>query len=268
MQGEDFSVVLAKGGIYTPAEYDTDALQNDLVVDMFFNRQADQVMKYTVLTGVRDIVEVGSDLVEKAVSKRLGMEFDWKRCPLGLGYSNTHQHVLYSTKPWKTVEQFESIRETWETYTKNNKQCIKTLDDYKSFSDRVEAVALMDTPDGKYLRKKDGDLARLRQLLCSAWKHSAAGISQETSELSAREFAEFLTSCGIPCKKTDVENAKNRLFRPKTCPSTDVALLALSKVKEVHPTLDTDAFIYDGAISEDAVCIQTDYNCSFVARCT
>ena len=62
-----------------PHHFDDVWLQNRRIVEMFFARTADDVIPMKVKTGVRDMVLFDADLVDRALSKRLNMEFDWKR---------------------------------------------------------------------------------------------------------------------------------------------------------------------------------------------
>lgn len=98
----DFHIVLAKGGIYTPPEFEEDDEQNAEIVRMFFERNPDTRIEVEAKTGVRDMVEYNADFVEKIFSKRLNMEFDWKRAPYAVTESETYGHIAFSTQPWVT----------------------------------------------------------------------------------------------------------------------------------------------------------------------
>jgi hypothetical protein len=84
---KDFHIVLAKGGIYTRGEYENDQSKNKHIVHKCFNRKPTDQIYMEVKTGIRDMVEFDSDLVEKKVTKRLNMEYDWKRLPYAIGMS-------------------------------------------------------------------------------------------------------------------------------------------------------------------------------------
>lgn len=262
---KDFSIVLAKGGINTPEHYDTDALQNDYVVDLFFNRTPDSVLNSYPLTGVRDIIELDTDLVSKIVTKHLGMEFDWKRQPHGVGFSQQHQHLVFSTRPWETVEQFEEIRSIWQGYNKDKRHCLKSINDYQHFAEYCLMANYRKSETGKYMRKSDGDLKRLRQLLAAAYKQHLHGMQTIKASISATQFAAFLVRCGIPCKRADIENAKNRTFIPNSCPATEAVLTALGKIKETLPALEIDKFLATGDIS-DGIVLEQRTDCQFVQR--
>jgi hypothetical protein len=227
--------VLAKGGLFTKPESETTAQQNQEVIDQFFKRQPDTVIRVESLTGIRDIVEKDADLVPKEITKRLSMEYDWKRQPTAVQVSPEYDHIYFSTRPWKTIDQFKQVRQFWTEFTKGDPHCVKTVEDFDTFADYLECRAL--SPEkSKYLRKNSPDIHRLRQALCSAWQHSEAGLVK-TNKMTAREFATTLESIGIPCKRTDVENGKKKPFEPNTCPPTRQTIDLLNKVKLTFPKL-------------------------------
>ncbi len=258
-------IVLAKGGIFIPPEFEEKADQNDEILRMFFNRQPDTVIRIEAKTGIREMVDYDADFVEKVFDKRLNMEFDLKRCPVAAIHSNRYDHLAFSTKPWQSVEQFRTIKEYWQEYTKGDPKCLKTLDDFYDFSAFVETRSFVDTDTGKYMRKKDGDIARLRQKLCSAYKQGMAGLQPKMMGLSDEGFAELLTAVGIPCKKTDVENAKRLPFTPNACPPTEAVCYRLMDLTLHLPTLDAELFLYDGSAS-NPIRLAADVSCPFLAK--
>ena len=262
----DFSIVLAKGGINTPDFYDTDELQNEFIVNLFFERTPESELKSFPLTGVRDIIELDTDLVSKIVTKRLSMEYDWKRQPKAIGFSTLHQHLVFSTNPWESVEQFEEIRSLWEGYNKDKKHCLKTVDDYQHFSKYLLLANYKKSETGKYLRVTDGDLKRLRQQLAAAYKQQLCGMESLRSNVTAAKFSDFLRSNGVPCKRSDVENAKNREFVPHSCPPTAAVIKALQEIKTSIPALDTEMFLGESAVSNGIV-LEQSTDCPFVLRC-
>lgn len=265
---KDFCIVLAKGGINTPEQYDTDELQNELIVEKFFNRTPDDISTYGVFTGVKDIIELETDLVSKIVTKHLSMEFDWKRQPSGIGFSKEYNHLMFSTKPWLTVEQFEMTREFWLDYVKTKKKCIKTVDDYKMFVEYCNLKNFTDTPTGKYLRKNQGDIKRLRQMLGIAYKQSLCGINYYSHFNGSNTiFADFMNAMGIPCKRSDVENSRNREFEQYSCPPTPAVIAALNRIKMKIPTLEIEQFLAGENIS-NWIPLSESEDCDFVKRCS
>jgi hypothetical protein len=140
----DFHIVLANGGIYTPPEFEEDDEQNAEIVRMFFERTPETRIIVEAKTGVRDMVEYNADFVEKIFSKRLNMEYDWKRAPFAVTESKTYGHIAFSTRPWVKREQFVTIRDNWNEYVKNDPHCLKTLDDFDEFSSFVESRTFLE----------------------------------------------------------------------------------------------------------------------------
>ena len=241
---KNFHIVLAKGGIFTPPEFEEVNDQNDEIVRLFFERTPDTVIRVEAKTGIREMVEHDADFVEKYFDKRLNMDFDWKRRPALAKWSDRYQHVSFHTTPWYSVDQYSQMRSFWEEYGKGNPVCIKTLDDFDRFTQYVETRSLIQSDAAKYMRKVDGDVARLRQQLCAAYKQGKAGLAPKMFGFTNVEFAEFLTYIGIPCKKTDVENGKRHPFVPHACPATEEVLILLFNLKLHIEHLEEDLLIY------------------------
>ena len=81
---EGEKVVLTKGGIKLDAVL-TKQEQNDKILRMFFKRKPTDKMDVTLGAGIREMYEQGMDFVDKEMTKRLSMEFDWKRLPHSAG---------------------------------------------------------------------------------------------------------------------------------------------------------------------------------------
>lgn len=202
----------------------------------------DFLMAVESLTGVRDIVEHDADLVTKELQKRLNMEYDWKRQPSDIQTFSEYNRIFFSTQPWYSVHQFEEIRDLWDEFTKTDNRCIRTLEEFNTFADYVECRAI-DPKAAKYLKKENPDINRLKILLCSAWQHDRAGLTKGFPK-TAKQFAELLTSYGIPCRRTDVENGMKREFQPHSCPPTEAAKNLLNNLKNRFPRLAVDQFLH------------------------
>lgn len=259
------NVVLAKGGIYLPETLEDVWAQNDFVVRLFLNRTPADVIRMKIKTGIRDIVNFDSDLVDKALVKRLSMEFDWKRKPLAVRQVSGPSHVAFSTCPWETVDEFMMMRSYWEAFTKQSPFCLKSSADYRQFASYVMTHSSLGREDARYLRKNNGDVRRLRQSLGSAWRTSKAGLVWQQDCIGNAEFATILEDAGIPCSRADVENDSRKPFEPKRCPPTPAVLDALTKLTERFPLLEIDAFIVDTGSQIDLLSA-LDADCPFMAR--
>src|SRR5690606_28878496 len=76
----DNGIVLQKGGIKTNP---LNGLfeENQETLRLFFNRSPDQKIQYKSGVGIKDMLRGETDFVFRSVTKRLSMEFDWKRKP-------------------------------------------------------------------------------------------------------------------------------------------------------------------------------------------
>lgn len=259
------NVVLAKGGIYLPETLEDVWAQNAYIVDLFIKRTTGDVIPMKIKTGIRDIVNFDSDLVDKSVVKRLSMEFDWKRKPLAVRQSNDPNHVAFSTVPWDNVDEFMMMRDYWEGFNKQSPFCLKSIVGYKQFATYVMTHSSLGKENSLYLRKVNGDLKRLRQSLGSAWRTSKGGLVWQQDRISNADFAAILEAAGIPCSRTDVENDSRKPFEPKKCPPTPAVFEALSNLSERFPDLETDAFIVNAENKIDLLAA-LDADCPFIAR--
>lgn len=242
-KGGSKNVVLAKGGIRLPEFIDDTARENSEIVRLFLNRSPDDQVTLRLKTGIRDIVTFDADLVDKSLTKRLSMEFDWKRKPRSAVQSTTPEHVVFSTDPWTTVDEFILMRQYWEEFAIQTPFCLKSLTDYRHFATYVMSQSSLGKTDSKYMRREGGDLKRLRQSLGAAWRHSKAGLIWQQDNISNAEFASILSGAGIAATRADIENAARKPFAPKKCPPTPAVYEALAKLSCQFPALEVDAFI-------------------------
>jgi hypothetical protein len=263
--GGSTNVVLAKGGIRLPEFIEDTALENEEIVRLFLNRSPDDQVTLRLKTGVRDIVTFDADLVDKSLTKRLSMEFDWKRKPHAAAQATSPDHVAFSTLPWNTVDEFILMRRYWEEFAIQTPFCLKSIADYRQFATYVMSQSSLGKGDSKYMRRDGGDLKRLRQSLGAAWRHSKAGLVWQQDDICNAEFASILTDVGIPAKRADIENAARKPFAPKKCPPTPDVLEALSKLACQFPSLEIDALI---ASSSGAIDLLSAINapCPFVEK--
>ncbi|NOD84032.1 hypothetical protein GS611_07230 [Ruegeria sp. HKCCD6119] len=261
---EDETVVLAKGGIKLDAIL-SKAEQNNKIVDLFFDRKPTDTMTVTMGVGIREMYEQGMDFVDKTMTKRLSMEFDWKRRPEAAGDvavttkdGQSRTHLAFSTQPWDTVDQFNTTRAIWADYNKQAGHCLKSVSDYQTWSEYFEGKLAAQGPAGAYIAKEDGVLKRLRRDLSIAHRLRKAGTHKINVEsfqrdnitpdykLKVKEFAQILNDgFGIPCTKTDVDNArKKKVFVPHQVPRTAKSVELLVNIKQaLFPELDVEQFL-------------------------
>jgi hypothetical protein len=264
--------ILAKAGISVSHIYETVEDQNDYICDLFFKREPNEKITSPSLIGIRDIFDHEADLVETELTRRLNMEFDWKRRPFAIGYSTEFNHVVFSTEPWQNVEEFRRVRELWDEFQKKKPTPIKTIDDYRGFSTYAESVLLLTGDDKKYARLVDLDLGRLRNVICWAWHHDKGGIKKfvhckDGSVLlinTAKNLANFLSSIGIKPSQDDVENAKKKI-KFRLCPLTDRCKKLLGSLREFFPEIREEE-LFAPAAKVISLTPKQASECPFVSR--
>lgn len=262
---EDGSLVLAKGGIKLNSRL-SKAEQNREIVQVFARRKPTDVLNYTIGMGIRDMYVQGTDFVDKDVSKKLSMEFDWKRKPASPrdahipgGLFTNDKHLSFSSAPWGDVHEFMQTRELWVQFQTSSPRCLKSLDDFQAFAMFAEGRTALTGKAGTYLRRESGALKRLRQQLALAHKFGSAGTRvhqtivfdgstiQSNSKITAQLMAQFLTEvAGIPTTKFDISNASKRKteFVPGLVPNTSEAREKLNLIKErLFPALQIEEFL-------------------------
>lgn len=235
------NIVLAKGGLRLADKFETTEQRNAEIVRMFFDRKPEDRLVFESLTGIRDIIEFDADLVKKEISRRVNMEFDWKRKPDLLFDHNTYRHCAFSTRPWETVDQFAMVRALFEKYLDSKPHCIKTIGDFDSFSVYVDASLQLPDADRRYLSRRSGDLKRLRMALCAAWHSDMLGVRSNEAINSAQQYADALSACGVPCGRAHVENGRKQVFAAESVPPTESVLAAIIRLQEIFPEITRDA---------------------------
>lgn len=260
----DNVLVLAKGGIKLSSRL-SKAEQNRDIVQIFAKRKPHDMLNYTIGMGIRDMYVQGTDFVDKDVSKRLSMEFDWKRKPISPhdahipgGMFANDCHLSFSSAPWTDVREFMLVRELWSEFQVSSPRCLKSLGDLRSFAEFAKGKSALSSKAGSYLSRNNGTMKRLRQQLAVAQNFGLAGThvhetvtfngksiranSKITSELMAQFFTDVVL---IPTKKTDIDNARRKpLFTPGLVPNTLEAREKLQLIKkQLFPKLQIDVFL-------------------------
>ncbi len=257
------TIVLAKAGIQPPPWSREPSEQNEYIVELFFSRTGNQLVVVDTNTSLRDMVLYHADLVKKTSVRRLNMEYDFKRRPYSVSDSavrfnnKNYEHIVFSTRPWDTVEQFKTMRSMVDDYIRTeDRRCMKTADDYRALADYFDTRNSLPVSAQKYLKKaKNADLNRLKRDLCRAFKQGQAGLDVYTDQMTANDFAKVLLESGlsrhgVKCVRSDIENAGRNAFEPNTTPRSVNVLDVIGEVKRRLPDLDTDQIlsVYDNEV--------------------
>ncbi len=246
------NIVLQKGGIKLGRLYEGE-LENEKIVELFFNRYPGQTLEYTSGIGIKDMMRFDADFVYRDVSKRVSMEFDWKRRPLDAAdctvvfNDKVYTHLSFETTPLEDEEEFNKVRKAWEKYNAKPFQCLKTRADFDNFMVYRQTNSTPDRERAKYLRKQGGDIKRLRRDLCQAFKQGQAGfdrVIEAQGKISHGSFQAALADCGIECKISDIDNGKQVKFKPHQSIRTEETMRAIRMLKQNHyPELDIEALL-------------------------
>lgn len=265
---DDEKIVLAKSGIKLPNILGKEE-ENDEIVKLFYQRKPTDQIPISIGLGIKELYRGGYDFVHKEMDKRLSMEFDWKRKPLFVGESEVkyknlinQKHLFFSTQPWESVDDFLTIRYLWSEYNKVENHCLKTIEDYQDFNNFVQSNLSLSDENKRYLKRKNGDLIRLRKNIIISWKYRESGTDEnlpcklpppfkkpiwKDKTLTSRELTYLLNDVvGIPCKKSDVDNDKknSNSFVKHSTPNTQLVRDKLFLLKrDVFPKLVIDDFL-------------------------
>jgi hypothetical protein len=249
-------IVLQKGGIKTNELLDVHD-ENRVTVDLFLNRTPEQKIPYKTGAGIKDMMRNDTDFVFRSVTKRLSMEFDWKRRPVNVRDVDVefdgkrYTHLTFDSVPIEDHQTFSQIRDAWETYDKNARHNLKLVADLKAFEAFRTSKGSLTAKASKYIPKQDGAMKRLRRDLTRAYQQEQAGfqIIRSKRNMTHADFKNSLLSCGIPCKISDIDNGKKGVFTPGQSPDTDEVINALRRLKRDHyPELEIELFVPEDAM--------------------
>lgn len=263
---DDERYVVAATGLDFPKKLEKHE-KNAAVLTTFLDREPGQVVEKLRLYGIRDMYLGGYDATLKRTQLTVSMEYDWKRRPtaavdIDLPDHNT-SHLQFQTVPWDDIVQYNTYRTNWRSYTHDNPKCLKSTTDLLAFDGWSSSQRSLESSGaGRYLRREDGDLKRLRQQLAIAVKIRRAGTQDKkphafdiktifpTKKLTADDLAACLNKVGISCHAGDIYNdykkARNTGFIPKQVPRNERTEMVLDRLKrELFPQLKIEEFLTD-----------------------
>ncbi|MBB6466026.1 hypothetical protein HNQ96_001884 [Aminobacter lissarensis] len=247
------NIVLQKGGIKLDLRDLEPEEENAQIVELFFNRSPGQQLTYESGVGLKDMIRFGADFVMRTVTKRLSMEFDWKRRPTNAVdrtvefQGHTYTHLSFSSEPLENFDEFQRVREAWDKWAKKPFRLLKSVPDLSSFQLYLDTNRKTSESAMRYASKSEGDLKRAKRDLTRAFKHYQAGfdlVLKRVGKIPHQQFCEILAGVGIPCQVSDLDNAKRSTFEPHQWIVSDRSVDALTQLKEMHfPELQTETFL-------------------------
>lgn len=249
------NIVLAKAGIRPPVWATERHEQNDWIVETFLKRTKATPIEMDVLTSMREMVLHDADLVSKKVTRKLPMEYDFKRKPNAVRLIDARlpngkavSHVAFDTSPYDTEEEFRLTRDIWDNYRRSQEFCLKSKADFSRFADFIDRTRSLTETKKAYLRAGDEDgLQRFRRDLCDAFKNGKGGL-EFYRHLSNQRFAHLLNEAGFAdspaiVKVEHVENGKRRDFQANATVPTRRVLAVIEKLKAIFPMFRAAEFL-------------------------
>ena len=229
----DDNIVIAKAGLKAPRHCDSDEKQNDWIIEQFLSRETTTMYNVESLTGIRDIVSNGFDLVPKTIKRRLRMEYDWKRVPAGIMTNPIRDtfHVYFETSPIGTVKEFMEFRDCWDDYNRTQGHILKTEENVKQF---------LDYKSNRVISKGNGNVSK-SESSTKVFKMEVLTAIQKKKSLSLtnQELADWLTKRNFKTSRADVENARRRKLRPNRIIRTPMLEALMEDIKtSLVPSLD------------------------------
>jgi hypothetical protein len=257
---------LAKGGIHLIDHYENDLLENKAIQDLFWHRTDKTTFPVHSLAGVRQVVMFDIDSVPVLRTKSLNMEYDWKRRPYDAKDSTQFGHIAFSTLPWDHYTQFRTVRDVNEA---DDNPVIKTVKDLNVFVASIETTVSLSKAKRKFARKTDKSLNLMMKWMSILWCYDRHLLGSIPPNHSARQFAENLTACGCPCKRTDIENGVKRQFKrfeKNSIPATKKTIEAFQKLAEIYPAIDPKEFLTSTSTTDWLTFNHGGFVCPFIAK--
>jgi hypothetical protein len=240
---DEDAVVLAKAGVSpnVPA-----AEHNDYMLNLFVNRQANDMTQTRPFTPIRDQWIKNADVVRITREIRLNLEFDFKRKlldPLMVGVADT-DHLSLQSVPWATASEAEQARAFFDGWRR--KRCLKTVQDWDDWDDiyqfsLIRSALIASGGKGFGIRATVKGVADVfRRLFLRAYTQSLCGL---TRTMTYNQLAEWLTDQGYPTTADEVKNAKRAKFVEHAVPATSRVMQFASVLSNGFPSIEIHQFI-------------------------
>ncbi|MFZ4538619.1 hypothetical protein [Propionivibrio sp.] len=217
------AIILAKAGVQLPIKIDPEveltkeeykAAQNEKMLNLYLNRRGNKKIVVSQFPSLRDQWEKGIDLYKYERFVALSLEPDLKRQLVDphmlMVASRGIDHIAMSSRPWKTVEEFDQARNCLDAWRKNN--CLKTLEDWDSFCQVLEGKkvragrkAAGELTINRRGTKPESDV--LRRMFLRAYAQEALGLKRKKG-FTYEALAIWLTTEGFATKPSEPRSAK------------------------------------------------------------
>lgn len=248
------SIVLAKAGVQpvvtapadcTKGEYK--ALQNTKMLNLYMDRRPGKKILLKQFPSIRDQWEKGVDLYKFTRHVKLSLEPDLKRAPLNPRMievvEQRRMHLALDTRPWRTVEEFDSARARMDGWRRHN--CLKTIANWDDLNEALQfsLVRLKQrSEDLPILNIRKGRPASdvLRRAFLRAYSQQAIGL---TRSLSYPELAQWLTTEGYETFPREVTSSRSQKLVLRGVPRTPDVLMLWQRLQQKFPDADLEQLL-------------------------
>lgn len=247
-------IVLAKAGVQVAVEASNDLdgeaykrLQSEKMLNLYLDRRPGKKILLKQFPAIREQWEKGIDLFKFEKRLVLSLEPDLKRAPCNPRMidvaSRKRSHISLDTRPWATVEEFDSARATLDAWRR--KRCLKTMAGWRSLD---EAIALnlirsrLRTEGKATLNVREGMPASdlLRRAFLRAYAHEALGL---TKTYSYPALARWLTGLGYPTKASEPRSAKSQEVVLGCVPRTEEVMVLFERLQAEFPGAELERLL-------------------------
>ena len=206
-------VKLARGGIQTPRD---EPSANDWVLKALLERQPGDTYIKRQPIPFSDTHETAADLAFLEHETKLGFEYDWKRELVNPimrtierpDLTPVTEHLAAGSRPWRSLDEFLSTRELFDSWRLKHDGQLKTLADWEAWENYLAGAA---ASRAGVRRSRKGVVDQARRMLVRAWVRGLWGLPP----LRQQGIADLLTKAGYTTSLNDVKKAKTRDGDPK-----------------------------------------------------
>ncbi len=186
-----------------------------------------------------------ADLVEVKRLVRLNLDFDMKRELVGP--VDVDGVIAADTRPWSTVEEFDSHRDALEDWKKSRRRVLKTVADLSDLNEWDMARP------GQ--RASGSTMQSGRPPLVNAFLKAVARGDLEHGQWPQQRIAGFLTACGWPVSVDTVKQSKRRgeLTLRAICLLSPEDLRFARAVYQENPGCRLDVLVAEGSEAATAL---------------
>ncbi|WP_442769436.1 hypothetical protein [Zoogloea ramigera] len=219
------------------------------------NRRPGKKVLLKQFPAIRDQWEKGIDLFKFEKRLAMSLEPDLKRAPSDPRMidmeSRQRAHISLDTRPWASVEEFDSARATLDAWRR--KRCLKTLQDWQSLDEAIQLGLIRSRlrAEGKVtLNVREGKATSdlLRRAFLRAYAHEELGL---TRTYSYAALARWLTDLGYPTNESESRSARSQKVVLGCVPRTGDVMALFERLQGEFPGAELEGLLSDaGETSE------------------